>query len=78
MISRYLQNNAIANRDLFDIYFLLQKSILPEESIIKIRTKKMLSKEMFTAEYLEYILSFIESNKEKIQSNIIFGLGDLI
>lgn len=41
-VSRYLQNGSIANRDLFDIWFLLKHAYIPHEKTIQIRSKKML------------------------------------
>ena len=78
LISRYKKNTRIANRDLFDMLFLLQKDVPISENIIKIRTQNMLNKQMNVLEYMQYILSFIDTHKQKIQWNILTGLGELV
>lgn len=77
-ISRYQQKQSIANRDLFDIQYLLNKNIDANDAIIQIRTKNMLWKQMTTQQYIWYLLDFIQKNKNLIQKNILFWLGELI
>jgi hypothetical protein len=78
LISRYQKSNTIANRDLFDILFLLQRSIDIIQKIIQVRTKFMFGKEMNVQQYMQYILYFLQSNKDNIQSNILHWLGELL
>jgi len=78
LISRYQKTNIIANRDLFDILFLLQKSVDIAQDIIQIRTKIMLGKQMNIPQYMQYILSFLQSNQSKIKWNILQWLWELL
>ena len=77
-ISRYKNQDTIANRDLFDIHFFLQKGINPKETIIQTRIKKILNKTLTTKEFYKYLIKFINQYKETIQKNILYGLGELI
>ena len=77
-LSRYKSNWSIANRDLFDIDFLLQKWFLPNDQIINLRTKNILGNLVDTQKYYQYLIEFIEKNKNIIQKNILDWLGDLV
>jgi len=78
LMSRYKQNNVMANRDLFDISFLLKKSIEPNNKIVQLRTNIILWKDLDVVWYFQYILLFLQKNKSTLQKNILFGLGELI
>jgi len=78
LISRYQKTSNIANRDLFDILFLLKRPTDISQKIIQVRTKMMLDKQMNIQEYMQYILSFVQSKKNNIQSNILDWLGELL
>lgn len=60
----------IANRDFYDIYFMLKNNFNFNEKIIKERTGKE------AAEYFKYLRIFIEKNIT--ERSILSGLGELI
>ncbi len=78
LYSRYLKNETLANRDLFDIYFLFKKWFKPNEEIIKIRTKKMISRELSVEEYYKFLYDFLKSKQQEINKNILDWLWELI
>ncbi len=77
-LSRYQQKNSIANRDLFDIKFLMENNFPINEKIIKIRTKKMIWKDLDIKWYIKYLLNFIDKHKKEIQNNILYWIWELI
>jgi hypothetical protein len=78
LISRYQQRDIIANRDLFDIHYLFEKSFSPYTPIIVQRFTKMLGKKVSLKECIVYIIEFIRHHQKNIQKNILDGLGELI
>ncbi|PJC30474.1 hypothetical protein CO051_05470 [Candidatus Roizmanbacteria bacterium CG_4_9_14_0_2_um_filter_39_13] len=62
--------NRLANRDFYDVYFYLQKGIIPNKEIIEITTSKDI------LSYLEGLIKFIDQNISS--RSILHGLGELI
>ena len=60
----------MANRDLYDIWFMLKKNFETDENIVKLRTGKTLKK------YFKYLASFIEKNTNP--HHILQGMGELL
>ena len=60
----------LANRDLFDAWFMFTKDWQPSEEIIRIRTRKS------TGDYYRELAFFIEERKESIK--ILDGLGEVL
>lgn len=77
-ISRYKSKGIVANRDLFDIDFFLNKWILPDEKIIEIRTVKLLWEKMWSVKYLQYLHDFLTIHYQNINKNILNWLWELI
>ncbi len=59
-----------ANRDFYDIYFLLGKGIVPNEKIILERTGKNMP------EYLLSLRNFVEKNLS--ETSVLEGIGELV
>jgi hypothetical protein len=76
--SRYQQRDKIANRDLFDIGFLLSKGYLPNGEILQQRSKILFGKTMNEAQFIESLLVFLRTHQKTIQKNILDGIGELI
>jgi len=64
-----LERRKQANRDLFDLWFMLKKNWEVDEEIIKTRTKMSLKK------YLKKCLQFVEKVNNK---HILVGMGELL
>jgi predicted nucleotidyltransferase component of viral defense system len=62
-----LDRNAIANRDIFDCWFFMQKQTAVNKEIVETRMKKPLS---------DYLLQCIE-HLESISDKVLNGLGEL-
>lgn len=77
-ISRYIQRDIIANRDIYDINFLSKWSIFPNKQIVEERFSKMIGKKTSFEESIKYILDFIEKNQKEIQKNITNWLWELV
>ncbi len=77
-VSRYKLNWSIANRDLFDIWFLLKHAYTPHEGTIRARSKKMLGQEMTSKKYYAYLLDFLSKHKNALHKNILNWLWDLM
>lgn len=77
-ISRYLQRDTIANRDIYDINFLSKSIIFPYKPIIEERFSKMIGKKISFEESIEYIIQFIEKHQKDIQKNITNWLWELV
>lgn len=64
------ERKALANRDFYDIYFLLKNNAAFNEEIIQFRTGKS------GAEYLSFLRSFIETHLS--QKTVLANIGELI
>lgn len=60
----------MANRDLYDAWFMLKKNFDIDEEIVKLRTKKTLK------EYFKYLADFTEKNADP--HHILQGMGELL
>ncbi len=78
LVSRYQQRNYLANRDIYDIHFLLSKHISPDQDIIKIRSKTLANKEMNISERYSFLANFVTTHENHFRNNILDGLGELI
>lgn len=76
--SRYQQRDKIANRDLFDIDFLLSKGYRANEKIIQQRSKIMFDKVMKQTAFIDYLISFLTKHQTSIQKNILDWLWELV
>ena len=65
-----MERKRTANRDFYDIYFLLKKGIVPNERIIMKRTGKN------TSEYLLSLRNFVEKNIS--ETSVLEGIGELV
>lgn len=65
-----MERKRTANRDFYDIYFLLGKGLIPNEKIILERTGKVIS------EYIFSLRSFIEKNIS--ETSVLEGMGELV
>jgi len=63
-----LDRNAIANRDIFDCWFFMQKQTAVNKEIVETRMKKPLS---------DYLLQCIEHLESKTDKGLLDGLGEL-
>lgn len=65
-----MERKRMANRDFYDIYFLLKRGIVPNEKIIIARTGKS------TIEYLSVLRDFVEKNIT--ENSALEGIGELV
>ncbi len=65
----FLHRKWIANRDLYDIYYFLNKWVLPTKEIIEEQTGLM---------YEDYIKKILEKIKEYKFSKVLYWLGELV
>jgi predicted nucleotidyltransferase component of viral defense system len=64
------QRRRVANRDFYDIWFLLKRGVLPIAAVIQERTAQELK------EYLSFLIEFIE--QELKPGQVMVGLGELL
>jgi hypothetical protein len=69
-LSAITDRKEIQNRDLYDAYFMFEKSFPIDDRIIKLRTN------LSTAKYLEKISKLI--GNKKVRKNILDGLGNTL
>lgn len=60
----------MANRDMYDAWFMLKKNFEVDENIVKLRTKKT------PKEYFKHLADFIEKNADP--HHILQGMGELL
>jgi len=65
-----MERKRTANRDFYDIYFLLKKGIVPNEKIITARMEKS------TEKYLLSLRDFVEKNIS--ETSVLEGIGELV
>jgi predicted nucleotidyltransferase component of viral defense system len=65
-----MERKRTANRDFYDIYFLLKKGIVPNEKIITARTGNG------TEKYLLSLRDFVEKNIS--ETSVLEGIGELV
>lgn len=78
LVSRYQQREVIAIRDLFDIRFFFDASILPQSNILIHRYSNMIGHEVSLKECFAYIFDFLKTHENYIQKHILDGLGELV
>lgn len=78
LVSRFQARGYLASRDIYDIHFMLELGITPNDDIIHIRSKILANKEMTTKQRYTHLVDFIQTHEDHFRAHILDGLGELI
>lgn len=78
MYARFLAQDALANRDLWDVRFFSQMGVRPDESVVRCCTARFPCGEMGVGDFCAFLHTFLLKNRKRFESRVTDGLGDLL